>query len=78
MAPHNTRGRSRYTGPPAKAVSYTHLDVYKRQIYASGYLQPVKKYGADYFYNEHDGMAHRTWIDSENSDVLQMCIRDRT
>ena len=42
----------------------------KGEIYASGYLQPVKKYGADYFYNEHDGMAHRTWIDSENSDVL--------
>ena len=31
----------------------------KGEIYASGYLQPVKKYGADYFYNEHDGMAHR-------------------
>ena len=44
----------------------------KGEIYASGYLQPVKKYGADYFYNEHDGMAHRTWIDSENSDVLRM------
>lgn len=24
----------------------------KGEIYASGYLQPVKKYGADYFYNE--------------------------
>lgn len=44
----------------------------KGEIYASGYLQPVKKYGADYFYNEHDGMAHRAWIDSENSDVLRM------
>lgn len=29
-------------------------------VTASGFLQDVLEYGADYFYNEHDGMAYRS------------------
>lgn len=30
---------------------------------ASGSIQYVPEYGFDYFYNEHDGVAYRTWSD---------------
>lgn len=30
---------------------------------ASGYIQSVPEYGYDYFYNEHDGVAYRSWSD---------------
>ncbi|MBC8545982.1 hypothetical protein H8711_03410 [Clostridiaceae bacterium NSJ-31] len=32
---------------------------------ASGYIQAVPEYSADYFYNEHDGVAHHSWFDDD-------------
>ena len=32
-------------------------------IAASGFIQLVQEYSADYFYNEHDGLAHHSWLD---------------
>ncbi|MFR6693525.1 MAG: hypothetical protein ACLUS6_05855 [Dysosmobacter sp.] len=30
---------------------------------ASGFIQFVPDYDYDYFYNEHDGVAYRSWFD---------------
>lgn len=35
---------------------------------ASGYIQTEQQYEADYFYNEHDGVAHHSWLD-ESGDM---------
>lgn len=32
------------------------------EITASGFIQYVPDYSADYFYNEHDGMAYHSWM----------------
>ena len=32
-------------------------------VTASGFIQFVPEYDYDYFYNEHDGMAYRSWFD---------------
>lgn len=34
---------------------------------ASGYIQYDQSYGADYFYNEHDGMAYRSVMDADGT-----------
>ena len=39
-------------------------------IAASGFIQLVQEYSADYFYNEHDGVAHHSWLDG--SGALQI------
>ena len=36
-------------------------------VTASGYVQLVQEYSADYFYNEHDGWAHHSWMDEEGA-----------
>ena len=36
-------------------------------ITASGYVQLVQEYSADYFYNEHDGWAHHCWLDEDGA-----------
>lgn len=33
------------------------------EITASGFIQFVPEYDDDYFYNEHDGIAYRSWFD---------------
>lgn len=33
------------------------------ELTASGFIQFVPDYDYDYFYNEHDGVAHRSWFD---------------
>ena len=33
------------------------------EVTASGFIQFVPEYDYDYFYNEHDGMAYRSWFD---------------
>ena len=57
-------------------VSYTHLDVYKRQGYISGAPRWVLDGNAILFQTERYGMrAHASW--GSQQDVMQMCIRDR-
>ena len=34
-------------------------------VTASGFIQSVPEYGCDYFYNEHDGVAYRSWSDED-------------
>ena len=36
-------------------------------IAASGFIQLVQEYSADYFYNEHDGIAYRSWFDEDGA-----------
>ena len=36
-------------------------------LMASGYIQLVPEYDADYFYNEHDGWAHHVWRDEDGA-----------
>lgn len=33
------------------------------EVTASGFIQSVPEYDYDYFYNEHDGVAYRSWSD---------------
>ena len=33
------------------------------ELTASGFIQFVPEYDCDYFYNEHDGVAYRSWFD---------------
>ena len=33
------------------------------EVTASGFIQFVPEYDYDYFYNEHDGVAYRSWYD---------------
>ena len=33
------------------------------EVTASGFIQFVPEYDYDYFYNEHDGVAYRSWFD---------------
>ena len=33
------------------------------ELTASGFIQFVPEYDYDYFYNEHDGVAYRSWFD---------------
>ena len=33
------------------------------ELTASGFIQSVPEYDYDYFYNEHDGVAYRSWSD---------------
>ena len=42
-------------------------------LMASGYIQLVPEYEADYFYNEHDGWAHHVWRDEDGA--LHICNR---
>ena len=37
------------------------------EVTASGFIQFVPDYDYDYFYNEHDGMAYRSWFDEVGS-----------
>lgn len=37
------------------------------ELTASGYIQMVQEYSADYFYNEHDGVAHHSWMDDNGT-----------
>ena len=37
------------------------------ELTASGYIQTVQEYSADYFYNEHDGVAHHSWMDDDGT-----------
>ena len=37
------------------------------EMTASGFIQFVPEYDYDYFYNEHDGMAYRSWFDEVGS-----------
>ena len=37
------------------------------ELTASGYIQMVQEYSADYFYNEHDGVAHHCWMDDDGT-----------
>ena len=37
------------------------------ELTASGFIQFVPEYDCDYFYNEHDGMAYRSWFDEVGS-----------
>ena len=37
------------------------------ELTASGYIQMVMEYSADYFYNEHDGVAHHCWMDDDGT-----------
>ena len=37
------------------------------ELTASGYSQMVQEYSADYFYNEHDGVAHHSWMDDDGT-----------
>lgn len=36
-------------------------------IEASGFIQYSQEYEADYFYNEHDGIAHHSWFDEDGT-----------
>ena len=36
---------------------------YPEEVTASGFIQFVPEYDYDYFYNEHDGVAYRSWFD---------------
>ena len=35
-----------------------------KEVTASGFIQFVPEYDYDYFYNEHDGVAYRSWFDA--------------
>ena len=37
------------------------------ELTASGYIQMVQEYSADYFYHEHDGVAHHSWMDDDGT-----------
>ena len=37
------------------------------ELTASGFIQFVPEYDYDYFYNEHDGVAYRSWFDEVGS-----------
>lgn len=39
----------------------------EESLTASGYVQLVQEYSADYFYNEHDGWAHHCWMDEADA-----------
>ena len=39
------------------------------EITASGFIQTEPQYSADYFYNEHDGIAHRCFVPG---DILEV------
>ncbi len=39
----------------------------EEDLTASGYVQLVQEYSADYFYNEHDGWAHHCWMDGDGA-----------
>ena len=39
----------------------------ENEIEASGFIQAVADYSADYFYNEHDGIAHHSWFDDDGT-----------
>ena len=47
-------------------VRYALYDV-NEDLTASGYIQVVLEYSADYFYNEHDGVAHHSWLDEDGT-----------
>lgn len=37
------------------------------ELAASGYIQMAQEYSADYFYNEHDGVAHHSWMGDDGT-----------
>ena len=37
------------------------------ELTASGFIQFVPEYDYDYFYNEHDGIAYRSWFDEDGA-----------
>ena len=39
------------------------------EVTASGFIQFVPEYDYDYFYNEHDGVAYRSWFDEVGAYV---------
>ena len=44
------------------------------ELTASGFIQFVPEYDYDYFYNEHDGVAYRSWFDEDGA--LQSLLGD--
>ena len=54
---------STMTVEPAEAGDEVRFALYDAagDVTASGFIQSVPDYGCDYFYNEHDGMAYRSW-----------------
>lgn len=46
-------------------------------IAASGFIQLVQEYSADYFYNEHDGLAHHSWLDGSARCRLTVSMPSR-
>ena len=57
------------------AVSYTHLDVYKRQIYADGIEEININSWRDIEVQYSDGRSEKL---TEHFDSPEMCIRDRS
>lgn len=47
-------------------MRYALYDV-NEELTASGYIQMVQEYSADYFYNEHDGVAHHSWFGEDGT-----------
>lgn len=37
------------------------------ELDASGFIQLSQEYSADYFYNEHDGIAYHSWFDKDGT-----------
>ena len=42
------------------------------EIDASGYIQLSTEYSADYFYNEHDGVAYHSWFDEDGTSLADV------
>ena len=55
------------TVEPAEAGDEVRFALYDAagDVTASGFIQSVPDYGCDYFYNEHDGMAYRSWSEED-------------
>ena len=47
-------------------VRFTLYDA-DEEVTASGFIQFVPDYDYDYFYNEHDGVAYRSWFDEDGA-----------
>ena len=74
--------RSREQLPPGdfKAVSYTHLDVYKRQVYEEPEKEePLTPDGNATLVDDFGGNKQLITVTTKNGNYfyIQMCIRDR-
>lgn len=49
----------------AQETRFVLYSVDGEEIDASGYIQLSTEYSADYFYNEHDGVAYHSWFDED-------------